>query len=64
MFGPESSLLAIASTTVAVALLLRVTRRRALWFKPEGLGTKSADIDSAKPTGVTESPLWHLGTRR
>lgn len=57
MFGPESSLLAIASTTVAVALLLRVARRRAPWFKPESLGTKSADISSAKPTGVTESPL-------
>lgn len=57
MFGPESSLLAIASTTVAVALLLRVARRRAPWFKPEGLGTKSADIVSAKPTGVSESPL-------
>lgn len=57
MFGPESSLLAIASTTVAVALLLRVARRRAPWFKPEGLGTQSADVVSAKPTGVTESPL-------
>lgn len=57
MFGPESSLLAIASTTVAVALLLRVARRRAPWFKPEGLSTKSADIVFAKPTGVTASPL-------
>lgn len=44
MFGPESSLLAIASTTLAVALLLRVARRRAPWFKPERLGTTSDDI--------------------
>lgn len=33
MFGPESSLLVIASTTVAVVILLRVARRRAPWFK-------------------------------
>lgn len=34
MFGPESSLLAIASTTVAVVLLLRVARRRAVVSSP------------------------------
>jgi hypothetical protein len=44
MFGPESSLLAIASTTLAITLLLRVARRRAPWFKPERLGTTSDDI--------------------
>lgn len=49
MFGPESSLLAIASTTVAVALLLRVARRRAPWFKFEGLGAKSAAGVAANP---------------
>ncbi len=32
MFGPESSLLAIASTTVAVIVLLRAARRRGAWF--------------------------------
>jgi hypothetical protein len=57
MFGPESSLLVIASTTVAVALLLRLARRRAPWFEPEGPGKKSADVVSAKPNGGIASPL-------
>jgi membrane protease YdiL (CAAX protease family) len=34
MFGPESSLLVIASTTVAVVLLLRVARRRGAFLVP------------------------------
>jgi membrane protease YdiL (CAAX protease family) len=34
MFGPESSLLVIASTTVAVALLLRAGRRRGAFVVP------------------------------
>jgi membrane protease YdiL (CAAX protease family) len=34
MFGPESSLLVIASTTLAVALLLREARRRGAFFAP------------------------------
>jgi membrane protease YdiL (CAAX protease family) len=34
MFGPESSLLVIASTAVAVALLLRAARRRGAFFVP------------------------------
>jgi uncharacterized protein len=57
MFGPESSVLTIASTTLAVVLLLRVARRRAPWFKFEGLGTKSVDILSREPASVTASPL-------
>ncbi|MDQ1309254.1 MAG: protease family protein, partial [Pseudomonadota bacterium] len=32
MFGPESSLLVIVSTTVAIALLLRAARRRGLFL--------------------------------
>ena len=34
MFGPESSLLVIASTTVAVVLLLRAAWRRGAFFEP------------------------------
>ena len=34
MFGPESSLLVIVSTTVAVALLLRAARRRGVFLVP------------------------------
>lgn len=34
MFGPESSLLVIVSTTVAVALLLRAARRRGVFLMP------------------------------
>ena len=34
MFGPESSLLVIVSTTVAVALLLRTARRRGVFLVP------------------------------
>jgi hypothetical protein len=34
MFGPEGSLLVIVSTTVAVALLLRAARRRAVFLMP------------------------------
>ncbi len=34
MFGPESSLLVIVSTTIAVALLLRAARRRGVFLVP------------------------------
>lgn len=34
MFGPESSWLVIASTTIAVVLLLRAARRRGAFFEP------------------------------
>lgn len=36
MFGPESSLLVIASTSVTVVLLLRTARRRGAFFVPAG----------------------------
>lgn len=49
MFGPESSWLVIASTTVAVVLLLRAAQRRGAFFVPTEGGPAGAQAAPSQP---------------
>ena len=58
MFGPESSLLVIVSTTVAIALLLRAARRRktGVLFLPARLAASCLSLPRRKRPGDSAAP--------